>query len=56
MKKLTLCLLVVITAVLTACSATAEPAPVPRSEFTLKATDIAFDNTRLEVQAGQPVK
>ncbi|HRQ41594.1 MAG TPA: cupredoxin domain-containing protein [Chloroflexota bacterium] len=56
MKKVALCLLVIVAAVLTACSSTAEPSLVPRTEFTLKATDIAFDNTRLEAQAGQPVR
>lgn len=56
MKKVALCLLVVVTAILTACSATAKPSLAPRAEFILKATDIAFDSTRLEVQAGQSVK
>jgi uncharacterized cupredoxin-like copper-binding protein len=56
MKKLTLCLLVVVTAVLTACGSSAEPTPIPLAELSLTTTDIAFDTNRLEVRVGQPVR
>ena len=58
MKKWTLCLLILITAVLAACgsTATAEPTAAPPVELVLVAKDIAYDTNRLEVVAGQPVK
>lgn len=55
MKRLAVVLLIVLAVVLAACSS-AEPTPMPVAELSLAATDIAYDKTRLEVMAGQPVK
>lgn len=55
MKRLAVVLLIVLAVVLVACSS-AEPTPMPVAELSLTATDIAYDKTRLEVMAGQPVK
>lgn len=43
-------------AVLLAACSSAEPASVSITELTLTATDIAYDVSRLEVVAGQPVR
>ncbi len=60
MKKLVVILFVGLTMGLAACGGTAEPssaaAVAPRTAVTLKATDIAYDNNRIEVVAGRPVK
>lgn len=54
-KRLAVVLLMVLAGVLAACGA-AESTPMPVTEFSLTATDIAYDVNRLEVTAGQPVK
>jgi uncharacterized cupredoxin-like copper-binding protein len=41
--------------ILAACAA-AEPTPIPMAEFSLQATDIAYDKDLFEVVVGQPVK
>lgn len=64
MKKLFLSLMFfIVSGALVACSTATKPnvAPVAKAdqlplELTLVATDIAYDNNRLEVKAGQPVK
>ncbi|HRQ38081.1 MAG TPA: plastocyanin/azurin family copper-binding protein [Chloroflexota bacterium] len=60
MKKLVVILFVGLTMGLAACGGAAEPssavAVAPRTAVTLKATDIAYDNNRIEVVAGRPVK
>lgn len=58
MKNWSLCLLILITAVLAACGSTttAESVAVPPVELTLVAKDIVYDTNRLEVTVGQPVK
>lgn len=55
MKRLFTLMTLVVLAV-AACSGGSEPAVATPVEFTLTATDIAYDNQRLEVTAGQPVK
>lgn len=55
MKRLAVVLLLMLAVVLAACSS-AEPTPMPVAELSLTATDIAYDKTRLEVMAEQPVK
>lgn len=58
MKNWLLYLLILITAVLTACSSTSttEPNVTQPVEIALVAKDIVFDTNRLEITAGQPVK
>ena len=57
MKRFVLMLLLLSGAVLlAACGGDSEPTAVPMAEFELLATDIAFDQDRLEVMVGQPVK
>lgn len=60
MKNLAVILLIGLVMTLAACGGAAEPpsavAVAPRTAVTLKATDIAYDNNRIEVVAGQPVK
>jgi uncharacterized cupredoxin-like copper-binding protein len=53
-KRLAFVLLIVLVAALAACGS-AEPAPMPKTELSLTATDIAYDTSRLEAKAGQPV-
>ena len=56
MKRIIVVVVLLATAgVLAACSS-AETDAVPTAEFTLTATDIAYDVNRLEVVAGQPVR
>lgn len=55
MKRLAAVLLITVLALLTACGAEETPS-VPPVSLDLTATDIAFDITRLEVLAGQPVR
>lgn len=58
MKNWSLYLLLLITAVLSACgpTTTTEPVAAQPVEITLVAKDIVYDTNRLEVIAGQPVK
>lgn len=54
MKKLAFVLLFLLVAALVACGS-AKPAPMPKAQLSLTATDIAYDTNRLEVKAGQSV-
>ncbi len=59
MKKVWFSVLILLAIGITACGSTApssELSTVAPAEFTLVATDIAYDNSTLEVTAGQPVK
>lgn len=54
MKRLTVVFMLV--ALFLAACGSDEPTPVPTVSLSLTATDIAYDTTRLEVTAGQPVR
>lgn len=57
MKKLFLVVIIMVMGVLGACNVATKPTAVLSPiELTLVATDIAYDNNRLEVKAGQVVK
>ncbi|MBP6786095.1 MAG: cupredoxin domain-containing protein [Candidatus Promineofilum sp.] len=49
-------LMALVIIVTTGCSSGGEPAAVTPVEFTLTATDVAYDISQIEVTAGQPVK
>ena len=53
-KRLAFVLSIIWLAALAACGA-AEPTPMPKTQLSLTATDIAYDTNRLEAKAGQPV-
>ena len=55
MKILAGFLVILISLIIVACGST-EPTPLPTLSLSLLATDIAYDQDRLEVMAGQPVK
>ncbi len=55
MRTRMIALLLLILPLLAACGSE-EPAPPPTAELSLTATDIAYDVTRFDVMAGQPVR
>lgn len=56
MKRMFVVVFLLASAGLLAACGSAETDTVPMAEFTLTATDIAYDVNRLEVVAGQPVR
>lgn len=56
MKRFLLLSLLIFGIFILAACGNAEPTPIPIAEFTLQATDIAYDKDLFEVVVGQPVK